>query len=419
MNAPNRTSALRPDAAQMSSDDIEDRRGFYLEIAETEVELEAMKLGWQALEMQDPESGVFLSWNWLSHAFRQNPQRWRVFAVRLGQDYVCIFPAKYRVHWSKKLMELQSEIEAGGRLVWSEYTGFLCDPDYEEAALKFLAKHLSSLPWSKLSLRYEASGSRAERFMRAFPPNHFSTKKMDYRINKGETDNLVSPRIELPDNYEDYLKNKLSKSTREKVRRSFRRHLDTGELRISQSAKETFENDVEILSRLWTRKWAPSKGINTATEVAGNYRKILKSASDLQSLFMPVLWKGDEPLGALGHVLDNQNSQLHFIVAGRETTADIPNIGLILHAYSIRWAIENNFKIYDFCHGNEAYKYSFGAKDKQLNYFSVRRRSSGSDTGTLDAINTGEALRRAVEFIEEGKSTEASAACRQILYDCI
>lgn len=418
MNAPDRQSSLRADA-KPAGYDAGRRRGFKLEIVETDAELEAMKPGWRALEMRDPESGVFLSWDWLSRAFRDNPQRWRVFAVRSGRDYVCIFPAKYRVHWSRKLIELQSEIEAGGRLIWSEYTGFLCDPEHEEAALEFLARHLAALPWSRLSLRYEASESRAERFMRAFPPDQFNSKSMEYRINKGETDNLVSPQIALPATFEDYLQTKLSKNAREKVRRSFRRHVETGELRISQTTTETFDRDVDILLKHWTRKWAPTKGIGSANKVAGNYRRILRSALDLGGLFLPVLWKDEIPLGALGHVIDVRNRQVHFIVAGRNTAADISNIGIILHTHSIRWAIRNGFRIYDFCHGNEAYKYSFGAEDKRLNYFSIRRRSSGSGAGTLDVINTGEALRRAIEFIDAGKQTEASAACRQILFDCI
>lgn len=423
MNVNTPSSALQPAAKQSVSSRGATGgmggRALKMEIIDTEADLDALKPGWEGLQTRDPDSGVFMSWDWLSRAFRQNPYRWRVFAVLSGENHVCIFPVKYRVHWSKTLNELQSEMEAGGRLLWSEYSGFLCDPDYEEDALVFLAQQIAELPWAKLSLRYEPTATRAKQFMNGFPEEGFRSKRMEYRISKGQTDNLVSPQVTLPGDFETFLQESLSKSTREKVRRSFRRLLDTGELRITETSGDTFDRDVEVLLDFWIAKWTDQKGSETANRVAGNYRKILETALELDILFMPVLWRGDQPLGALGHIADLGSRVVHFVVAGRDTEAEKTNIGLILHAYSIRWAIECGFKTYDFCHGNESYKYSFGAKDKQLNYFSVRRRSSSLDVGFLDPICTGEALNRAIEFIDSGKSEEASAACRQILFDCI
>lgn len=386
---------------------------------ETEADLAALRPGWEALQARDPEAGVFMSWEWLSTAFHANPHRWRVFAVRSGDVCVCIFPVKYRVHWSNSQNEFQSELEAGGRLLWSEYTGFLCDPDYQERALEILAHHVAELPWSKLSLRYEPSETRARQFADAFPDDKFRTAWKEYRINKGKTDNLVSPQVPLPRDFEAYLMTCLSKSTREKVRRSFRRQLDTGELHITETTAETFDGDIEILLEFWMAKWAVTKGEKKANQVAANYRKILRTALDLDILFMPVLWRGDQPLGALGHVVSIQTREVHFIVAGRSTEDGLSNIGLILHAHSIRWAIECGFSVYDFCHGNEAFKYSFGAVDKQLKFLSVRRKPDRSDVGLLDPISTAEALHRTIEFIDSGKTHQASAACRQILFDCI
>ena len=50
-------------------------------------------------------------------------------------------------------------------------------------------------------------------------------------------------------------------------------------------------------------------------------------------------------------------------IVGRDEDASEPFIGLLLHAHAIRWAIENNLRTYDLCHGNEPYKYSLGAID--------------------------------------------------------
>jgi len=394
-------------------------REFKIDVIETMQDMEHLRQGWEDLQTRDPESGLFLSWAWMARAFAQNPRRWRVFAVRIGLTYVCIFPTKYRVHWSTSRKELQSEIEAGGRLLWSEYTGFLCDPFYQEPALAALAGHLATLPWSQISIRYEPSQERARLFTSAFPDSDFQVKFKDYRINKGETDNLVSPQIQLPRSFEAYLQASLSKSMREKIRRAFRRHLDTDELRITEATSETFERNVERLLEFWTEKWVEDKGSKAAEAVAGNYRTILRTALDMDLLFMPVLWKGDRPLAALGHIVDLEKRQVHFIVAGRDMSSEISSVGQILHAYSIRWAIDCGFAVYDFCHGNEPYKYSYGAQDKPLNYFTVRKDPKEPNGGSLDPINTAEALHRAIGLIDSGKTAEASAACRQILFDCL
>lgn len=390
-----------------------------VDVIETETELEALRPGWQALHRRDPEANVFLSWDWMATALRQNPGRWRVYAVRAGRRCLCIFPVKYRVHWSKSRDELQSELEAGGRLLWSEYTGFLCDPERQQEALQALAGRMARAPWAKLSVRYEPTRTRAEQFTAAFPEDAFRTTWKPYRINDGETDNLVSPQVALPADYETYLQQCLSRKTREKLRRLFRRHLDTGEVRVTETTAQTFDRDAGHLLRFWIDRWTAQKGAETARTVAGNYRRILKTALDLNLLFMPVLWRGDRPIGALGHILDPHRRAVHFIVAGRDPEPGLPPSGMLLHAWSIRQAIESGYALYDFCHGNEAYKYSFGARDKPLTYFSVRRRADAAETPMLDPISTSEALERAIGFIEAGRTAAASAACRQIMFDCL
>ena len=193
-----------------------------------------------------------------------------------------------------------------------------------------------------------------------------------------------------------------------------RQFLDTEELRLSLTDAASFKRDAGILLRYWTQKWRETKGDETASKVAGNYLRILSAAQRLGVLYMPVLWRGSEPLGALGHILDPHMKRVHFIVAGRNERASEPYIGLLLHTQSIKWAIENGYGLYDFCHGNEAYKYSFGAQEIRANYFSIRRRAT-DDRQLLDPMSNADALRRAIEMIEAGPPARAAVACRQVL----
>ena len=149
--------------------------------------------------------------------------------------------------------------------------------------------------------------------------------------------------------------------------------------------------------------------------MASNYRRILENAQQLGLLYMPVLWQGRTTLGALGHILDPQMKRVHFIVAGRNEASSVPNIGLLLHTHAIRWAIEQGYETYDFCHGDEGYKYNFGARDKHVNYISIRPREPLSPGAAFDPINRADAMHRLVGFIDTGRAQDSALAARQLL----
>jgi len=378
-------------------------------------EFEVLREPWQALERRDPQGSVFLSWHWLAEAFRTHPGRWRVILAYRGGRLLGALPLKSRVHWSSTKSVFETEYEAGGRLIWSEYTGILCDPDWENAAIARIAQRAQSLPWARLSLRYLAPRARGETFLRAFPDDRFSADWRGYRINGGETDNLLCPQVPLPHSHAAYLNGLSSKNTRQKIRRFTRRHLDSGELRISEAdTARGMQRDLDNLLQFWVANWSGQKGRARAERAAGNYREVLGVARRLGLLFLPVMWRGDRPLGGLAHIVDPWLGRVHFIVAGRDSTAAEPYIGLLLHSESIRWAIEKGYDLYDFGHGNEPYKYSFGATDREVGYLSLRRRSADSATPRFDPLCTAQALRRTRAMIEDGQTERAAAACAQL-----
>ncbi|MFC3614326.1 GNAT family N-acetyltransferase [Lutimaribacter marinistellae] len=369
---------------------------------------------WQALEARDPEGTVFLSWDWLAQGFRENPGQWMVIAIFAADRLIATFPLRTKVRWSKSRAEFQTELAAGGLFLWSEYTGFLCDPDWEDVAMTVFAEALQDLPWHDLTLRYEASARRADLFLRAFPEDTFRTGFRDYHINKGQTNNLLCPYVDLPDDYETWLGEGPGKNTRQKIRRFTRRYLDSGTLRVEQSKGAMLKSDLAATLKLWMRKWAPVKGPETAKRVAGNYMKILAAADRQGLLYLPVLRDGGRVIGGLGHILDPLHKRVHFILAGRDETVSGNHVGLLLHSQSIRWSIAQGYNVYDFCHGNEPYKYSFGSVDREVRYFSVRRRS-GARHSMLDPLNNAQALARVLGFIENGRRQEAALGCRQVL----
>ena len=393
-----------------------DRNGLYVDVVDTWAGFRALKPAWERLLAQDSESTVFLSWDWLARAFRDNAFRWSVLVVREAEDaqeVMCILPLKYRVHWSRSQEEFHTEIEAGGRLLWSEYTGFLCHPSFEAQGLEAVAVKLAQLPWTRLSMRYVAQERRAKLFVDAMERRGCVGAFREYRINNGETDNLVCPQVSLPDDFETYLNEQVSANRRQKWYRFQRQRIGSGQVRFEVADAHSAEADITALLDLWMGRWEEEKGTASALKAAGNYGDVLMAAQAQGDLYLPLLRSEDRTLGALGHVVDRARGRVHFIIAGRDVAARDPFIGAALHFHSIKWAIENGMTLYDFCHGNEAYKYSFGAEDREVQYFVLRRKRYNPHLA-FDSIGTGEALRRVEGFLKDGKTERAAQGCAQL-----
>lgn len=387
-----------------------------VDVIDSYAEFVGLRSLWQKLEQRDPESTVFLTWAWMAEVLRDKPFRWSILIVReqgVEDNILCILPLKYRVHWSRSRRELQTELEAGGRLLWSEYTGLLCDPRHEQAALAAVAERLARMPWAKLSMRYVAQHRRCRIFTGLFSDMGYPVRYRTYRINSGQTDNLLCPQVDLPEDFDTFLQTQISANKRQQFNRFRRKHLDTGNYAITCASDDTLDDDLDALLSFWTLKWREQKGSRQASRVAGNYRAVLTAAHRTGTLFLPVLRRGAESLGALGHVIDRENGLLHFIVAGRDAEAKEPFIGSALHFHSIEWAIRQGFICYDFCHGNEAYKYSYGAQDQEVLYFEIRRPNL-DDHPVLDFVSIGEAMKRAEAFLKAGKTDRAARACAQV-----
>jgi CelD/BcsL family acetyltransferase involved in cellulose biosynthesis len=74
-------------------------------------------------------------------------------------------------------------------------------------------------------------------------------------------------------------------------------------------------------------------------------------------------------------LIDERKAVMHFCIVGRDESFNDPSPGLVLHAHSIRMAIARGIRTYDFMRGNEPYKYSFGACDRQVRPIVVTHHS--------------------------------------------
>ncbi len=277
-----------------------------------------------------------------------------------------------------------------------------------------LTEHLKKMHWSRISLKYLfLSDKRRHIFTKQFSDKVFRTSYHKRFINKGATNNLICPYIDLPDDYETYLQTCLSPNTRQKIRPFTRRLENSDDLYITTTNSDTFQKDLDILMDLWAKKWTASKGRKTK-HLVRKFRQILQQGFECDSLYLPILWRGDTPLGALASFVDWLKPNLYYFVSGRDETCKDQLVGWVLHAHCIRWAIENGIRIYVFCHGDEPFKYSYGAKDRHLKHMIISSRSGVNLNDILDPYCIEEVMGKIIRFLEEGFLEEAKTACQQI-----
>lgn len=378
---------------------------------------QCLKTAWDALYRSDPEAQYFLSWTWLAGVLQTHPGQWVVLVARDADgQYLGALPLRRKTVWSKSRERLRNEIEFAGRLFWADYGGVLCVPEHEAPVLRALATHITRMNWSHFYLKgFRISDHRYDLFMEPFTDDRLFVESLTSVINDGETDNLVALYLDLPGSFETYLSDRLSSNTRQKIRRFIRKVESSSDFRIETTTSETAVRDLQILERLWHAMWAPVKGSKTE-RLAAMYRTIVTRGLDDERVQMIVLWHGERPVGVLASFVDWEKSRLLFFVTGRDESFDELPVGLVLHAWNIRWAIERGIKTYDFLRGNEPYKRSLGAIDAvRLRYPLIRTRSGTNLNGHLDPGCLGEALRMVDEFARQDQAQEAMTAFYQTL----
>jgi CelD/BcsL family acetyltransferase involved in cellulose biosynthesis len=385
-----------------------------IDIIDNLASLYRLREDWKTVYRADREAHFFLSWTWMSTWFEKMNGQWLILAARenaAATDCIAFFPLRLRTKIDRKA-RLYNEIAMGGNRV-ADYTGLLCIPEYDEKAIPAFARTLKAMHWTRLHLEgFRASQDRLQHFLKAFPSRTFTVSELR-AVNPDGTDNHICPLVDLPSDWDTYLA-RLSTNTRQKLRRLLRKIEDSGEFRITHATDATIDRDIDTLLRFWVARWGEHKG-ERAQSIQKHVRNLLRHWFDVGILFMPTLWQGDRPLGVLGSIIDRDKRSLLFWVAGRDDTVSNLSPGLVLHAHSIRYAIASGLTTYDFLRGNEAYKYSFGAREHAIKHLVIstcNRRNLGE---RLERRSLPVALRLASEMHQASRFLDAERGYRQIL----
>ena len=340
--------------------------------------LKKIRENWNYLYTADPQAHFFLSWVWLSQWLTMvNDGLPLILAAKpddCDSSYVALFPLNIGIE-TKDRGSFGTKICMAGNSM-ADYTGLICLPGYEEEVIPAFAHYIQQhLVWSSFQVKniLEAD-QRMSLFLKSLSRDRFEFSQRRIQNQGEDTDNYIAPYVLLTDDWDCYLQNYISSNTRAKIRRFLRKIDNSDEFSITQVNANNLESHIGILLKFWESKWRDKKG-DKCDVIMGYLRVMLRHCYEHNCLYLPVLWRGDRPLGAIANFVDVERKSMLVYIQGRDRTFKKLPPGRILHADAIRYAIQHGFKVYDFLRGNEDYKYSFGAQDRRIIHIEVRDKN--------------------------------------------
>lgn len=236
--------------------------------------------------------------------------------------------------------------------------------EFYEYLLKFIRENYSGI--KKIELVNIKYSSPTLKFLPRLAPRH------KYSCSLAETG--VSPLLELPSSYEDYMKS-LDKRSRHEIRRKLRRveSLDGVEVKKVTDSRD-LESAVEAFIALH-RKSSPLKQKFWETKGMTSFFREMAHRFSLQNwVELVFLCHKDEMMAALLNFIYSNQIYFYNIAYSRDFARFSPGIYLFNH--SIEKAISDRKEKADFLRGREEYKYYFGAKDSKIFCLSLTPQES-------------------------------------------
>ncbi|HEU0075112.1 MAG TPA: GNAT family N-acetyltransferase [Dehalococcoidia bacterium] len=237
-----------------------------------------------------------------------------------------------------------------------DFMDVLVDPANADAAYDDLWSQLSAEDWTEIDLWGLMASSPTRDRVKAYAAQHGYTVE--------ETPEAVSPRLDLPATWDDYLAS-LGKKDRHELRRKIRRLYESGasvDFDVLSTQEEVVSAMDDFLA-LHTQSRQDKTDFMTP-EMESFFRRMASAlaADGLVKLFM--LRINGKPAATV--LCFDAGSHLYLYNSGYDPEFSGLSVGLVSKALVLQWAIENGMSGLDFLRGDEPYKYDLGAKDQQI-----------------------------------------------------
>lgn len=228
-------------------------------------------------------------------------------------------------------------------------------PDGHEAVYRSFLETLAATDWRKMELRGLREESPTWRLVPAL------ADRMGFQVTS-ELE-AVSPRIELPAAWDDYLAT-LSKKDRHELRRKMRRLQSEGhvELQTVTSEEET-PAALDLILRLM-RESRQDKARFMTPQMERFFRRMVAALAPAGIIRFYILNLDSLPVAAV--LCFDIGGQIYLYNSGYDPSFAHLSVGLISKALCIEDAIKQGRRCVDFLRGHESYKYDLGGRDRSI-----------------------------------------------------
>lgn len=287
---------------------------------------------WQDLAKSDPAATPFQTQEWQSTWWRHygGLRQPKLLTVHEGNDLVGLMPfVRSRGPWrTLRPMGIGP----------SDYMQPLARPGYEDMVAERVAETIGEARDVDLIDLHQIRETQP--LAQAMPSNP-----------AGQATCLV---LDLPATYDAYLAT-LSKSLRYDVRKLDKTLFTSGRARIETFGPDTVRKGLDVLFDLHKRRWRkrhlPGAFLGGAEKF---HTEWAEKAARAGWLWLSVLHVDDEPIGAIYAMA--MGSTAYYYQAGFDPEKGSLSPGTLLVASSIRRAIDEGMRHFDFMRGDEPYK---------------------------------------------------------------
>ncbi len=281
---------------------------------------------------------------------------WEHFGAGKSQRILAVCTDNGSVDLLAPLMQENDEVSFLGGTDLVDYHDFLCVGEPPEVCIEAVIGEITADSGVR-RLLFESISDISSTLEKL--PDAVRQSGWNVSIEKED----VSPRLELPDNWDEYLAG-LRKKDRHELRRKMRRLEGAGAVRhLELTAPEDVETalaDFFSLHRLST----PEKQAFMTPERERFFRDVavrLAGTGVTRLSFLEI--DGTRVAASLSFVVGGVR---YLYNSGYDPEYRRLAVGLLNHAYTIRKSIEQGHSVFDFMRGDEPYKYHLGGVDREV-----------------------------------------------------
>ena len=321
---------------------------------ETDAVFEALQTEWNELVFRSVSNTVFATWEWQKH--------W--WAAYGGASPLWVLEARDEAGQLRGLAPFFVEEREGVgrvlRLVGSEdvtdYLDLIVDRDHAqpvyEALLAFLVVHqaqyelidLANIPAQSLTMTCFVDLAKAQNF--------------DITLQQQE----VCPLIQLPETFEAYIEALDSKQGRELRRKLRKTEGFEGVGWYIVTPQHDLDRELGTFFHLMASSKTYKEGFLQDVRHTHFFKGMARAMLERGWLQLAFLTVDDEAVASYFN-FDYDNQILVYNSGLLQDKYGALSAGIVLLALTIRHAIENKRKVFDFLRGNEVYKYHMGGVD--------------------------------------------------------